>query len=145
MLAHSHHRFNYHSTKALRTTSAGLPRSALPCESITSVLNVGLVRSMQSEVTSATANDMKDCISQSVNEVEATFVLSIRGQGNSKIYEEYRLTSEIPDKSTLNVLQEKFITKMNSRGFIWRAVKLIDSFELLAQLYLRVLIIFNIY
>lgn len=54
MLAHSHHQFDYHSIKALRTIFAGLPRSALPCESITSVLNVGLVRRMQSEVSSAT-------------------------------------------------------------------------------------------
>ena len=90
---------DYHSIKALRIIFAGLPRSALPHISITSVLNVGLVRSMQSEVSSATANDMKDCISKSVNEVEATFVLSIRGQRNSKIYEKYRLTSELLDES----------------------------------------------
>lgn len=131
--------FDYHATKALRTTFASLPRSALPYKSITSALNIGLVRSMQSEVAQATANDMKDCISQSVNEVEAKLALALRGQGNLEIYEEYRLTSELPDELTLNVLQEKFITKMSSRGFIWTAVELRDSFKLLTQLYLRVL------
>ena len=131
--------FDYHSAKALKTIFASLPRSALPFKSLTSALNIGLVRSMESEVAQATVNNMKDCISQSVNEIEANLALALHGQGNSEIYEEYRLTSELPDELTLNVLQEKFITKMSNRGFIWTAVELRDSFKHLTQLYLRVL------
>ena len=83
---------------------------------------------------------MKDCISQSVNEVEAKLALDIRGEeGHSDIYEEYRLTSELPDEFTLSVLQEKFITKMSSQGFLWTAVELKDSFKFLTRLYLWVL------
>ena len=131
--------FDGHSIKALRTTFASLPRSALPYISATSALYIGLVRSMQSELAQTTADDMKECISQSVNEFEAKLALDIRGQRNSEVYEEYRLTSELPDEFALKVLQEEFTNKMRIRGFVWGAVELRDSFKLLTQLYLRVL------
>lgn len=130
---------NYHSIKTLRTTFANLPYSALPFISLTSALNIGLIRSVQSEAAQTTVNDVKDCINESVNEVEAKRALALHGQRNSKIYEEYRLTSELPDELTLNVLEEKFIAKMGNRGFIWTSVELRDGFKYLIQLYLRVL------
>lgn len=71
---------DYHSIKALRTIFANLPRSALPFESLTFALNIGLVRRTQSEAAQATPNDVKDCISESVNEVEAKRALALDGQ-----------------------------------------------------------------
>lgn len=81
----------------------------------------------------------KDCISQSVNEVEAQRALDFRRQTFSSVPAEYRLSSELPDRATLDVLQAKFIDKMGSRGFIWTTVNLGDSFEQLTLLYLRML------
>lgn len=129
---------DYRSIKALKTTFASLPRSALPHKSTIFTLNIGLVRSTQSENAQATSNDMKDCSSQCVNEFETGPALALRGQGNSEIFE-YRLTSELPDEYTLEVLQNNFEAKMGRRGFIWPAVQLRNSFELLTQLYLRML------
>jgi hypothetical protein len=130
---------NYNSITALRIIFANLSRIALSFQSLTFALNIELIRSMQSEAAQATANDLKDCIRESVNEIEAQLALVLRGQENSKIYEEYRLKSELLNEFTLNVLQKKFIAKMSSRGFIWTAMELRDSFKYLTQLYLRVL------
>lgn len=131
--------FDYHSTKALRTIFASLLRSALFYIFVTFALNIELIKSMQSELVQTIVNDMKKCINQSVNEFETKLALEIRGQKNSTVYEEYRLTSELPNEFALNVLQEEFINKMKIRGFVWGAVELKNSFKFLTQLYLRML------
>lgn len=82
---------------------------------------------------------LKDCIGESVNELEAQSALKFYGRGNSEVYEEYRLASNLPDESIINVLENKFMYKMSCRGFIWRAVELRNDFEQLTLLYLGTL------
>lgn len=108
---------DYHSIKTLKIIFASLLRSVLFYIFITFALNIELIKSMQFKIFSVTANHMKNCISQFVNKFEAKLALNIRDSKNSKIYEEYRLTSELLNKFTLNMLQKKFIEKMNNRGF----------------------------
>lgn len=74
---------------------------------------------MQFEIFSAIANDMKNCINKFVNEFETKFALiNICDQKNSKIYEKYKLTSKFSNEFILNMLQKKFIKKINNRKFI---------------------------
>lgn len=132
--------FDYCSIKALKITFANFFRSALFYEFIASALNIRLIKSMQSEIIQTTANDMKNCISQSVNEIKTKLALNIRDEEeHSKIYEKYKLTLKLSNEFTLNVLSKKFIIKMNNWKFIWTAMKLKNSFKLFTQLYFRVL------
>lgn len=110
--------FDYHSIKTLRIIFANLLRSALSFRSFIFALNIELIRRMQSEAAQAIANDVKDCISKSVDEIETKHALVVHDSEISTICEEYRLNSELSDECTLNVLQQKFTVKMSKLRFI---------------------------
>ena len=82
---------------------------------------------------------LKNCIEKSVNELETQSALKFYGRKNSKIYEKYRLASNFSNEFIINVLENKFMYKMNCRKFIWRAMKLKNDFEQLTLLYFETL------
>lgn len=81
----------------------------------------------------------KESIAQSVNEIEAQRALNFREQIFLSVPADYRLSSELPDRATLDVLQNRFMNKMSCRGFNWTAVNAGDIFEQLTSLYLQLL------
>ena len=75
---------NYHSIKTLKIIFANLFRNVLFFEFFIFALNIELIKRTQSEIVQVTFNDVKNCINEFVNEIEAKRALIFDDQKQKK-------------------------------------------------------------